>query len=302
MHHRHQAVSNFSLKLCRPLFKDFYFAYVQFRQQEHADKVLADYRYPIIKGEQCRALPFNYKTRSAVAEKPKHKSEQPFTVFVKNCPKDWTHEDLYEHFKQYGKVLSAKMSIDANFTTRGYAFVTYEGAKAGQKAIAESDGLSHSKLDDAWDAEQTLLVSEYLQKQDRQGSTTQKCSTNLYVKNFPAKDSGEFAEEDLRALFAEFGDIASVVVMRDDTNKSKGFGFVCFKDWQDAHKALTAFEEARASHTSTLYVAEFKSKEQRQKELQKKTYQFKKSMQKLSLIVKNVDGSATEEQIREFFS
>lgn len=51
--------------------------------------------------------------------------------------------------------------------------------------------------------------------------------------------------------------------MRDETNKSKGFGFVCFKDWQDAFKALTAFEEARTSNTSTLYVAEFKTKEQR---------------------------------------
>jgi len=50
---------------------------------------------------------------------------------VKNCPKDWTHEDLYAHFKQYGKVLSAKMSIDANFTTRGYAFVTFETSKIG---------------------------------------------------------------------------------------------------------------------------------------------------------------------------
>jgi len=147
-----------------------------------------------------------------------------------------------------------------------------------------------------------LVVSEYLQKQDRQGSSAPKCSTNLYVKNFPTKDAGEFGEDDLRALFAEFGEIASVAVMRDDGNKSKGFGFVCFKEWQDAFKALTSFEEARTNNTSTLYVAEFKSKEQRQKELQKKTYQFKKSMQKLSLIVKNVDQNATENQVREFFS
>lgn len=59
------------------------------------------------------------------------------------------------------------MSIDANFATRGYAFVTYETTKAGQKAISEANGLSHRKLDDAGDAEQTLVVSEYLQKQDR---------------------------------------------------------------------------------------------------------------------------------------
>jgi polyadenylate-binding protein len=192
--------------------------------------VLAEYRYPIIKGEQCRALPFNYKSNNAVPEKSKHKQEQPFTVFVKNCPKEWTHEDLYGHFKQYGKVLSAKMSIDANFTTRGYAFVTFDSAKVGQKAIQQSNGLSHSGLCENADAEQKLAVSEYLLKQDRLGSTAQKCSTNLYVKNFPAKEAGEFAEDDLRALFEEFGEIASVAIMRDDSNKSKGFGFICFKE------------------------------------------------------------------------
>lgn len=51
MHDRDQEVSNFALTIFRPLFKDFYFAYVQFRQQEHADKVLTDYRFPVIKGE-----------------------------------------------------------------------------------------------------------------------------------------------------------------------------------------------------------------------------------------------------------
>lgn len=60
--------------------------------------------------------------------------------------------------------------------------------------------------------------------------------------------------------------------MRDDSDKSKGFGFVCFKEWQDAHKAMTACEEARTHDNATLYVAEFKTKEQRQKDLQKKTY------------------------------
>jgi len=120
------------------------------------------------------------------------------------------------------------------------------------------------------------------------------------VKNFPAKDAGEFTEADLRAHFESFGEIASVAIMRDDSEKSKGFGFVCFKEWQDAHKALIACEEARGKG-QTLYVSEFKTKEQRQKDLQKKTYQFKKSMQKLSLIIKGVDQQATEEQIREFF-
>ena len=112
------------------------------------------------------------------------------------------------------------------------------------------------------------------------------------MKNFPASIA---TENDLRALFEEHGEILSVAIMRDAEGKSKGFGFVCFKEWQCAQKALTAYEDARGKDGSSLYVSEFKTKEQRQKELQMKTYQFKKSMEKLNLIVKNLDSSATED-------
>lgn len=95
------------------------------------------------------------------------------------------------------------------------------------------------------------------------GAGQVKCSTNLYVKNFPAKDAGEFGEDDLTAMFQEFGEIASVAIMRDEEGKSKGFGFVCFKEWQDAQKALNTFTEEKGKNGSTLYVSEFKNKDQR---------------------------------------
>lgn len=118
----------------------------------------------MIKGEQCRALPFNYKRSAPAAEKkPK---DAPCTVFVKNCPRSWTHEDLYDHFQQYGSVLSAKMSIDNTYKSRGYGFVTYENAKAAQKAIQEANDLPHSNLQSAdsdkhSDEECKLVVSEF---------------------------------------------------------------------------------------------------------------------------------------------
>lgn len=204
------------------------------------------------------------------------------------------------------------MSIDGNFTSRGFGFVSFESSKVAQKAIKEANGKSHSKLGDHSDSEtaaeqaqedddKKLQVTEFLSKQDRNGTMKPKCSTNLYIKNFPVKDAGEFGETDLQELFSTFGEIASVAIMRDAENNSKGFGFVCFKEWQDAHKALTQFAEDRANQKSTVYVAEFKNKEQREKELQKRTYQFKKSMQFLNLIVKNVESTATEDDLRKFF-
>lgn len=59
-----------------------------------------------------------------------------------------------------------------------------------------------------------------------------------------------------------------MAIMRHEDNKSKGFGFVCYKDWQDAEKALTSFAEERAiSKSGGLYVSEFKTKEQRELEI-----------------------------------
>jgi len=46
-----------------------------------------------------------------------------------------------------------------------------------------------------------------------------------------------------------------------------------------------------------LYVREAKSKEQRELEIAKKTYQFKKSMMYLNLLVRNVDPQASEAEL-----
>lgn len=123
------------------------------------------------------------------------------------------------------------------------------------------------------------------------------------MKNFP---SGEYSDEDLEAQFSHFGEIVSAIVMKDENQQSKSFGFVCFRDWQDAQKAIDEFGQVRESNSEeekqpSLYVREAKTKEQRALELQKSTYQFKKSMQMLNLVVKNVDPATTKEEFEAHF-
>lgn len=152
-------------------------------------------------------------------------------------PKEWTHEDLYKTFESYGTILSSKISIDANFTSRGYGFVQFEKAEAAQKAMKEMDGKSLSEDEPT----AKLVVCEYVPSSDRHGTQKPRCLSNLYVKNFPKKE--EFGDEDLLKLFTPYGEIISAVVMKDENNVSRGFGFVCFKDWQDAQKALEKITE-----------------------------------------------------------
>ena len=60
-------------------------------------------------------------------------------------------------------------------------------------------------------------------------------SKKLYVGNL----SYDTTEDGLRQLFGQFGEIESVVVITDRiSGRSKGFGFVEFKEDADAEKAL----------------------------------------------------------------
>ena len=60
----------------------------------------------------------------------------------------------------------------------------------------------------------------------------------LYVGNLSYTTS----EDDLRALFAQAGTVASVAVIKDrDTGTSKGFGFVEMTSQVDAQKAISMF-------------------------------------------------------------
>lgn len=93
----------------------------------------------------------------------------------------------------------------------------------------------------------------------------------------------------MQNLFSKYGEITSAVVMKDSNEKSRGFGFVCFKDPAHAMNALSEHSDEQGG----LYVREALSKEQRQMEVSRKTLSFKKSMQYLSLHVRGFMMSDT---------
>ncbi len=62
----------------------------------------------------------------------------------------------------------------------------------------------------------------------------------LYVGNLPYS----MTEKDMEALFKDFGEIEEVVVIKDKfSGRSKGFGFVTFKQEADAEKAQQEMNE-----------------------------------------------------------
>ncbi|RIH65503.1 RNA-binding protein [Mariniphaga sediminis] len=67
---------------------------------------------------------------------------------------------------------------------------------------------------------------------------------NIYVGNLPYN----VVEEDLREIFEEYGEVASVKIISDKlTGRSKGFGFVEMDDEEEAKKAIGELNNAELS-------------------------------------------------------
>lgn len=104
------------------MFKDFYFAFIQFQKLDNAKKAIESHKYPELGGFKCRVLPFN-KQYLGLQQGPNAKKTKVLQLFVKGLPAQWTHEDLAKAFEECGTVVSAKVSIDGNYKSRGYGFV-----------------------------------------------------------------------------------------------------------------------------------------------------------------------------------
>ena len=66
-------------------------------------------------------------------------------------------------------------------------------------------------------------------------------SNKLYVGNVPF----EATEDELEALFAKAGNVATVKIMRDrDTGRARGFAFVEMATEQDARNAISQLHDA----------------------------------------------------------
>ena len=75
---------------------------------------------------------------------------------------------------------------------------------------------------------------------------------NLYISNL----SYNISDEDLRLLFADYGEITSAKVIMDrETGRSRGFGFVELSDDELAKKAIEELNQAEVVVSITTEVA-----------------------------------------------
>lgn len=192
-------------------------------------------------------------------------------LYVKQFPESWKESDLEKVFLPFGKINSVKLALDETGKSKAFGFVDFADHEAAQKAIDTLNG-QRTETGDGNFVE--LYVSRMQKKTERTRELRYRMESmkmdyvnkfqgmNLYVKNVDESIS----DEQFRELFAQFGVITSAHIMRDEAGASKGFGFVCYSNPEEASRAMTGMS-GYLLNQKPLFVALHQRKELRRAHL-----------------------------------
>ncbi|CAM9233910.1 unnamed protein product [Ectocarpus fasciculatus] len=278
-----------SIRVCRDAVtrRSLGYAYVNFHHVQDAERALDTMNFTDIKGHPCRIM---WSQRD-----PTLRKTGLGNIFVKNLAPTIDNKGLFDTFSVFGNILSCKVVNDEAGNSKGYGYVHYETGEAAEEAIAKLNGIT---MDD-----QVVTVGFFLRRQDRAGEAEW---TNLYLKQFPL----HWDDAKLTEAFAVHGEIASVHISKDEAGKSKGFGFIDYKEHEAAAKALAEMNgktyEDEAGNAVEIYVNRAQKKAERIRENRSRMDAMKmeriNKYQGMNLYVKNLDDTVNEEAFRETFA
>ncbi|KAL3735927.1 hypothetical protein ACJRO7_024964 [Eucalyptus globulus] len=238
------------------------FGFVQFESEESAMNALRALHDTMLEGKNIYVSKFVKKSeRTSFGEEPEFTN-----LYVKNLEEDITMDHLQDKFSEYGKVSNVVIMKDIDGKSRGFGFVNFESPQAAKKAVEALNGtIMGSKI---------LFVGRAQKKAEREqllkdahqvvcSSRVQKSGCNLYAKNLDLS----IDDRKLQEYFSSFGTITSAKVMRDGNGLSKGFGFVCFSNCEEAKRALNTLNGI-IFRGKPLYVAIAQQKDDRSRNLQ----------------------------------
>lgn len=276
-----------STRVCRDLAtrSSLGYGYVNFEDPKDAERALENLNYESFMGRPIRIM---WSQRD-----PSLRKSGRGNIFIKNLDKSINQRELYDTFNCIGRILSCKIAMDEHGNSKGYGFVHFEKEEHAEKAIERING--KVILD------RIVYVGKFIPRSDRKSGSGKMKFNNIYVKNFPP----ETTDEKLREMFAEFGEIKSCCVEKDSEGKSKGFGFVCFANPENAEQAVKVMHGKEMGGRS-LYASRAQRKEERQEELKQRLEKQRAERQSkyvpgVNLYVKNLDDTIDDERLKEAF-
>ncbi|KAJ1924557.1 E3 ubiquitin-protein ligase pub1 [Tieghemiomyces parasiticus] len=176
------------------------------------------------------------KTSPAAAVTPPSPSTDGATsqgcrsLYVGNLDSNITEDELREVFAPLGDVQSVKIITNRAFAHGGlnYGFVEFVDHISAGRALAEIQGkeLHDKELKINWAFASSINTRE---------------DTSAHFHIFVGDLSPEVNDQILQKAFMEFGNMSDARVMWDaKSGKTRGFGFVAYRDRADAERAIEA--------------------------------------------------------------
>lgn len=242
------------------------YGYVHFEKETEARSSIEKVNGMMIQGKQVFVGPF-LSRRDRYRDGVVDVREERFTnVYIKNLEESVNEEQLVSSFSKFGEITSSIVMRNPEGVSRCFGFVNFKEHDSAKKAQVEMNGQTiGTKQIVVCRAQSKLERARELQRRYEQvkADRAQHAGVNIYVRNL----EDTCGDEELRQLFAQYGTITSVKVMRDEKEHSKGFGFVSFTTAEEAHKAISEVN-GMLHPTKPLYVALAQKKEVRKQQLE----------------------------------
>uniref|UniRef100_A0A094ZMR8 Polyadenylate-binding protein 1 n=1 Tax=Schistosoma haematobium TaxID=6185 RepID=A0A094ZMR8_SCHHA len=239
------------------------YGFVHFEKEECAERAIEKINNMIIRDRVVYVGKFIPKTeRKSQARKVKFNN-----LYIKNFPPETDNEKLKEMFSEFGEIKSACVMKDSEGKSKGFGFVCFLDPDHAENAVKtmhgkEVEGRALYCARAQRKEERQEELKQRLEKQRAERQSSYMLNVNLYVKNLDDNIDDKRLEE----AFSVHGSITSAKVMKDANNRSKGFGFVCFANPEQAARAVTDMNGTIIG-SKPLYVALAQRKEDRRAKL-----------------------------------
>ncbi|CAK7265593.1 E3 ubiquitin-protein ligase pub1 [Sporothrix epigloea] len=151
-------------------------------------------------------------------------------LYVGGLDQRVTEDVLRQIFETTGHVQNVKIIPDKNAKGFNYGFIEYDDPGAAERAMQTLNG-------------RRVHQSEIRVNWAYQANTTGKEDTSGHFHIFVGDLSNEVNDETLTTAFSQFGSVSEARVMWDmKTGRSRGYGFVAFRDRSEAEKALSSMD------------------------------------------------------------
>jgi len=271
-----------SIRVCRDTLtrRSLGYAYVNFHSLIDAERALDTLNNHLIMSRPCRIM---WSQRD-----PNLRKTGIGNLFIKNLEPTVGHKELYDHFSEYGSILSCKVAMSEQGESKGYGFVHYEDPKCATLAIEKVNGTTIGS--------NKVFVGPFVPRKLRV-QHLEKSWTNVYAKDIDPNIN----DEEFIHLFSQHGPINSPLIVRTP-GSATAYGFVNFEKHEDAVAAVEKLNGYKLG-TKSIICCRAQKKSEREAKLKREWEQQKYDKYRgINLYIKHIEDDVDEEALRKEFS